>query len=278
MNRLILSFTRNPAIPMNLRRKVGNWFCPKRPESFSLVVGDRILYGSLDNYIDRIVYLTGDYFEYTYLNLLKKLVRMDGCVLDIGANVGNHSIHFSTYFEKVFSFEPYPPVFEKLRCRTKGIDNIYCYQLAISDAAGVLKFQSPLGMNWGTGKISFDGDIEVQVGHGDTLVQQLCDCPVRLVKIDTEGYELEVLDGLKETLQKQRPVVVFEVPKTDTMSRSRGFLEASKRIPDGYVFYGLRSQSTFPIQIKTARKKRMARDKFYMGCKLALAVPEETTR
>ena len=50
---------------------------------------------------------------------LKFLSYFNGTVLDIGANIGNHSLFFSNYFYKVLSFEPHPKIFKVLAINTE---------------------------------------------------------------------------------------------------------------------------------------------------------------
>jgi len=51
----------------------------------------------------------------------------DSICLDIGANIGNHSLYFSKYFKSVYSFEPHPDTFMLLEFNTKKKSNINCF-------------------------------------------------------------------------------------------------------------------------------------------------------
>jgi len=93
--RPILAFTRNQRIPLNLRRTLGEWFVRKSNRDFELNVGS-VYRGRLDNYIEWMVYLTGQYFEFPCINLVRKM-HSGGVVLDVGANLGNHSLAFCNF-------------------------------------------------------------------------------------------------------------------------------------------------------------------------------------
>ena len=57
----------------------------------------------------------------------------NGIALDIGANVGNHSIYFSKYFSSILAFEPHPRIFELLSFNSKIVDNVMPYNFGLGD-------------------------------------------------------------------------------------------------------------------------------------------------
>ena len=54
-------------------------------------------------------------------------------ILDVGANIGNHSLYFSNFSKQVFSYEPNPNTFELLKFNTKNLSNINIYNIGISN-------------------------------------------------------------------------------------------------------------------------------------------------
>jgi hypothetical protein len=76
------------------------------------------------DYIGHQINLNG-FFEKEYLDLFKNFILPikeyieKGFVLDIGANIGNHTIYFSEIFSKIRSFEPDPDTFELLKFNTR---------------------------------------------------------------------------------------------------------------------------------------------------------------
>ena len=82
---------------------------PERAFDFDVRNGDFRFCGNFISHIDRQVYLYGGYEREkisVFLNLLADDARH--CILDIGANVGNHSLAFSSVFREVHAFEPNP--------------------------------------------------------------------------------------------------------------------------------------------------------------------------
>ena len=64
------------------------------------------------------------------------LERLKGCIfnkidtqnsvcLDIGANIGNHTLYFAQFFKQVYSFEPHPEIFELLKFNVRKYNNVW---------------------------------------------------------------------------------------------------------------------------------------------------------
>ncbi len=245
--RFAVPITSNDYIPLTIRRKIAKLCIPLDGREFELELSGQPFCGTLDNYIEWIVYSTRSYFEYTYINLLRSIVN-GGVALDIGANVGNHSHAFSAFFDHVHSFEPFDLVADRLEAKASRLPNVTVHRLALGESAEVLKFATPTTHNLGTGKIDTDGDIEVIVKRGDDFVPDTIAEAINFIKIDVEGHELQVLAGLVHTIEKHRPLVIFEAPAYLRKEKGRSLSEAFDFFPKDYQFVALRGQSTFPIQ------------------------------
>ena len=70
-------------------------------------------------------------YEKDEINILSKLVSKNDYVIDIGANIGNHSIRFSKIAKKVYSFEAHPKTFEILRFNCAEYKNIKLFKMFI---------------------------------------------------------------------------------------------------------------------------------------------------
>src|SRR4030042_1518104 len=116
-----------------------------------------ILYGYSDEYIFEKIRKSNDFYE---VNLLKKWVLPHAdqlkVIFDIGANIGNHTVFFSTKTQaKVFSFEPFPPNFELLK---KNIDsnklqNVTAFNFALGEKNDSLFLSLSQKNNFGTASI-----------------------------------------------------------------------------------------------------------------------------
>jgi FkbM family methyltransferase len=138
--------------------------------------------------------------------------------LDIGANIGNHSIFFSEFFGEVLAFEPNPRTFALLKLNSEYSafeNNISCFNFGLSSERGRLFFKSSRSNIGGSHIVS-----NPPAGHGKEIflievmpadeILDLLDKKISLIKIDVEGHELSVVKGAKELIKKNRPVILFE--------------------------------------------------------------------
>lgn len=179
--------------------------------------------GNLNCYIDWVVYFFGAY-EKQELSLLSNMAKTmhKPIFIDVGANVGQHSLYMSQYCEEVHAFEPYERVrkFLEEKVKLNEIQNIYIHGFGLSDTDGELEFFEPIGCNTGTGSFSSNraytntSSLVLQVVNGDTYLKKISPPKVDIIKIDVEGFESNVIFGLTNTLNKFRPIVVMEFSKT----------------------------------------------------------------
>ncbi len=169
-------------------------------------------------------------YEDKELNLLKSLLtslyghRPEGVALDVGSNIGNHSIFLIDFFEDVYAYEPNPKTFMmlELNCKLlKGRMNkasIHCRNYALGDVEGYAEMQLN-SKNIGSAKLARtiskpiaredESSPTVHVKKLDDIVE-LEGKDIRLIKIDVEGHELSVLRGAVGILKRQKPIVIFE--------------------------------------------------------------------
>jgi FkbM family methyltransferase len=160
----------------------------------------------------RIVFL-GDY-EPSLKKVFRDHIKAGDRVLDIGANIGFHTLFFSELVGttgKVTAFEPVPSNFVKLiaNIALNNYQNIISENFALGDKNEVLKIAADeKSVNPGAFNL-FDhsGSIEITCKIGDEVIG---DEKVDFIKIDVEGYESFVFEGLTATIQKNKPKIVFE--------------------------------------------------------------------
>lgn len=154
------------------------------------------------------------FYERRELEQLRNDVGGRRVVLDIGANIGNHAVYFSQFFgsNRVIAVEPYGPAIQHLLVNL-SLNYSSCFDLgflgiAVGGRASRAAIVGPTQFNIGLTRIVPDSTGEVTVMTGDAI---LGGDPIDLIKIDVEGMELEVLDGLSQVLSRQRPAVFVEV-------------------------------------------------------------------
>lgn len=131
--------------------------------------------------------------------------------LDIGANVGNHSLFFAKLFQTVHAFEPNPRTFGLLKVNSELADNIVAHNVALGSRPGKASLNfNPLNIGEASLNPIMRGpsDVEIQIERLDDLSGQLGQ--VAFIKLDVEGFETEVISGAKTVLERFRPVIAFE--------------------------------------------------------------------
>jgi len=199
--------------------------------------------GNLNSFLDWYVYFYGAY-EKEVLFFLRDLVskRVDPIFLDVGANVGQHSLFMSKYCQQVHAFEPYEKVRNRLleKITLNNIDNITVHGVGLGDRDEYLDYYAPIGANLATGSfLPGHGRNnnrllgKLKLVKGDDFLSSLNLDRVDLIKIDVEGFEQFVLIGLKETIATYRLWIFLEFSEStqETLSNSRGLSEI---LPAGY--------------------------------------------
>ncbi len=161
--------------------------------------------------------------DYLSNHVFPNLRRRVACI-DIGANIGNHSLHFAQFFDKVISFEPFNTSFKLLKINTERCENVTAINLGCSNTTG--KFTAtgsrPSGLS-----IQSSEDIAHKTpvkSHTNLVTEfnvELIDNietlkklrSVDFIKIDVEGHEKACIEGAKKLLETHSPVIACEVSK-----------------------------------------------------------------
>jgi FkbM family methyltransferase len=155
------------------------------------------------------------------ISVMRALVRPGDHVIDVGAHVGFLSSHLAQLVGTggaVYSMEPDPVARPRLEAcvEANGYRQIHVIPLAASDCRGSIQFQAhkDLGHSTAVVRPNHPGftDVKVDCAPIDELLREgRIAAPISFVKIDVEGYECAVLDGMKDLLSRDRPVVITEV-------------------------------------------------------------------
>jgi FkbM family methyltransferase len=138
------------------------------------------------------------------------------CV-DVGANIGNHSILFSNFFKKVTSFEPQKEVFEVLKLNTRKIQNISIINKGLSDIEKKENIKIPFNKR-GMGSLVYDFPENSYYNELINLINydKNFNEEISYIKIDVEGYEIEVIKSMSLNIKKYMPVISFECNPTQS--------------------------------------------------------------
>lgn len=149
--------------------------------------------------------------------------------VDVGANIGTYSLALSKKFKTVLAFEPHPIVNKVLSLNKaiNGFDNLNIQPYGLSNTNTEAKLYEPT-KNAGGSSLEHQGSdssYTVTIKHASTAINQLKNSKVSFIKIDVEGHELMVMQGLKELLIEDQPIVAFEANDLD---RNKQLLEFMK--------------------------------------------------
>ena len=219
-----LNFTRNWSLPG--KERLANLFKPSATLKTNLKDGivwlnkeDIAIYTTADNYIEWSILSTGTY-EDEIGKLIKISLTEGDTAIDIGGNIGLQSLRMSASVGpggRVFAFEPLNYLQEKFKknIALNRVSNVTLFPFALSDQQDELDLTINKDQ-WNQGTFSLSNkdtgtnkqSIVVKVADEMPEIQLLDN--VTLIKIDVEGYEFHVLKGLKQTLQKHKPRIIFE--------------------------------------------------------------------
>ncbi len=195
------------------------------------------LYNANDIYVGKSLELYGEYSEHESY-LFKKIVRPDTIVIEIGANVGSQTVLLSRLAGEngiVYAFEPQHIIFQNLcaNLALNGIKNAKAYPYACGKSNGTI-FVPPVNyeISGNFGGISMDESIGEKVKL-IALDEWLCiEKSISLIKIDVEGMEQQVINGLSQTIKIHKPILFIE---NDRIEKSQSLIETLWNL--GYICY-----------------------------------------
>lgn len=165
--------------------------------------------------------------------------------LDVGANIGNHTLLISCFSKYLIAFEPVKFIFEVLQknLMQNEIENATAVNYGLSNEQSNREIFIPDNGNLGSSSIeaiegagellqigTIIGDIYLQQNHGDAKID--------FIKMDVEGHEAAALLGLENTIQKNQPLLLLEWKSPKTIASFKEF-DLLNKLFAGYSFYSL---------------------------------------
>jgi FkbM family methyltransferase len=184
----------------------------------------KFMYLLNDAYIGRSLDVYGEYSE-GEIDLFRQLLRPGDVAIDIGANIGALTVPMARLVQPggaIVAFEPQRAIFDILcgNLRLNGLANVQAFRRAVGSKTGAIRvpaldYQRP--NNFGGVTLGAADGEEVQLVTIDSLgVPRL-----RLLKVDVEGMEHEVITGARATIERLRPAVYVE---NDRAERSQALI------------------------------------------------------
>lgn len=191
------------------------------------------LYGASNNdHIFKKINDSNCFYELDLLEYIRSLKlssdeKVERIGIDIGANIGNHSVFFATQVvDYVLAFEPNPAVLPILKENlTENVNNCSVFEVGLGDKPGYAEVSIPLGCedNVGMAMLSESASGTLEIKTLDNVLLEWADknkvFTISFLKIDVEGMEPSVLQGALETIEKYKPHLFVEAPSSDELAK-----------------------------------------------------------
>jgi FkbM family methyltransferase len=185
--------------------------------SASRTVGGHRFHFDAATDIGHSLIVTGD-FERQELDQCSRFIKSDSVVIDVGANIGLHTVRFAQLASagRVISIEPSRATLQYLLRNVVHLANVVPLNVALSDSTGIKSFfvasdNAYSGLR-DTKRKAVLHEEAVACFTGDEILLPLCASErVDFIKIDVEGLELQVLRGLRGTISRHRPIIFCEI-------------------------------------------------------------------
>lgn len=145
-------------------------------------------------------------------------IQPNDVILDVGANIGYYSLNFAKKAStgSVFSFEPDKKNFQKLiqNIELNEFPNIYVYQIALGSKNKEVNIERVDPKNSGANRIAVHSRLntsKVNMMTLDNWSEPFNFKGIDWIKIDVEGWELEVIKGAKKILSSHKPKLFIEL-------------------------------------------------------------------
>ena len=235
-------------IPRPLKYRIANLLAnPRKQKRYLFVKRHKFGFnysGSLDSFIDWRVYFFGAYNEHE-LNIIKDVsnaLKEKNVFLDIGSSTGEFSISMAHIFPTVIGVEPLIHSYNQslVHAKINNISNVRFFNIALGEKKSKTKIYLPLGENKGIAKIISQEkttnhiEQEVLMLTADDLLADNNIEKIEIIKLDAQGYEMNVLLGMKKILMDFKPIILF-----DHVHKKKNFSKILDIFPQSYRIFGL---------------------------------------
>ncbi len=154
----------------------------------------------------------------TDVDVMVRYCRTTGVCVQAGGFVGMWPARLAKWFERVYTFEPTPHLFECVKKNTAHLPSVRVFNNALGPTMGEVELNHKRG---GCSTVVPGGRLTVKQITIDSLCLIRCDA----IYLDIERYELEALKGAINTIKNFKPVVMLEL-KEDTRAEYDAFMDA----------------------------------------------------
>lgn len=164
------------------------------------------------DYLQHWIVNYADFFEYDELEHLSSSIGHNKDILDIGANIGNHTIFFGRILKahSIHSFEPVGDFYEILKKNVElnHLNNVVTiHNVALGSESGKARIKCFNKSELGSTQLEENSDGNMELCRLDDFEFSNID----FIKIDVETFEYNLLLGAKKTLDKHSPIIFIEI-------------------------------------------------------------------
>jgi FkbM family methyltransferase len=209
-------------------------------------------------------------YERATTRAIRRWVRPDSVVLDIGANIGAHTLQLARRVGsrgKVIAFEPtffaHAKLIKSLALNPSLVDIVKAEQLMLV-ASDSSKIEMAIYSSWPLGiedhlHPKHLGALQPTNGAGaislDTYLKRAGILRVDFIKLDVDGFECEVLDGARQCLKNSHPTILMEIAPYCLREHGVSLGQLVSILSDsGYRFMRLDGKE-FPLDVPTLESR-----------------------
>ena len=186
---------------------------------------------SNDFYISKSLELYGEW-SFGEIDLLAQILTESDIIVEAGAHIGAHTVFLAKDIVpdgKVFAFEPRRIIYQTLcgNLAVNGIENVHAFQCGLGEKAenqkeAKMDFSSKLNAGgYPLGAIP-GNDENIKIEKLDDVVNDAE--RIALIKADVEGYELKLLMGAANLIERDRPFLYLENDRVESSSELISYL------------------------------------------------------
>lgn len=191
-----------------------------------------MLCNRFDKYVGNAIIQYGEYSD-DEVELFTTLCITGDNIVEVGSNIGSHTLPLALHIGeqgKLYAFEPQRFIFQTLcaNIALNSLNNVFCFQKAVGKKSDILflpKVDYNKHGNFGGVSLQKDGEEKVDV---ITLDKYLDIDHLKLLKVDAEGMELDILKGAKKTIKKYRPFLFVENDRFDKHKKLIKYISSLK--------------------------------------------------
>ena len=177
------------------------------------------------DYLPNRIRMLFNRYEPAECDLMRQHIKPDQVILDIGANIG----YLTRFFAKcahdtgrIIAFEPNPLIFPLLQQNVARFKSVSAYNMGLSASNGEAELflagqdhsVASLTRDYPATHLAYQdngtlGSVKVRLAAGDEFLRSLGVTKVDILKIDVEGWELNVFAGLEQTIAASQHLTIF---------------------------------------------------------------------